>query len=90
MPSTTRGPEGYRQQDFMRVGRRRWIAGVSVVIVTMALVGAAAFCSTSSVRANNKRCLESLANDEDIALEAFFQNPAEQDALVQAVTQCAR
>jgi hypothetical protein len=42
----------------------------------------------SSIRANNQLCLRQIANDEHLSLEAFFQNPAQHDALVQAVTRC--
>jgi hypothetical protein len=46
--------------------------------------------ASSSVRSNNMRCLQQVANEEHTSLEAFFQNPAEQDALVQAMSVCSR
>jgi hypothetical protein len=39
---------------------------------------------------NNKLFPQQVANDEHASLEAFFQNPAEQDALAQAITVCTR
>ena len=44
----------------------------------------------ASIRANNENCLRQIANDEHVSLEAFFQNPAQQDAFVQAMTVCSR
>jgi len=44
----------------------------------------------SSVRSNNTRCLQQVANEEHVSLEAFFQNPAAQDAMVQAMEVCSR
>ena len=44
----------------------------------------------SSVRSNNTRCLQQVSNEEHVSLEAFFQNPMGQDAMVQAMEVCAR
>jgi hypothetical protein len=44
----------------------------------------------NGVRSNNMRCLQQVANEEHASLEAFFQNPTEQDALVQAMNVCSR
>lgn len=68
----------------------QWTIGI---VVTVAMVGAflvAVAIAPASIRANNNLCLQQIANDEHTSLEAFFQNPVEQDAFVQAVTVCAR
>lgn len=88
--STRQGSNGHGLQQWMSDDRRRWIVGVVVAAATLSLFVVAVSCSTSSIRANNEQCLASIANDEHMALEALFQNPANQDALVQAITQCAR
>lgn len=69
---------------------RHWTIGIAVTVAAVALVAAAVAAAPASVRANNSGCLEQLANDEHASLEAFFQNPAQQDALVQAITVCSR
>ena len=72
----------------------RW-SPVRAASAAMAILGIAALvvaltCSVSSIRANNARCLQAFANDEHRSLDAFFQDPALQDPLVQAIDQCSR
>lgn len=88
--SPTRSAKAYRVPRSMSDSSRRWVAGISIAVLIISLFVVAVSCSTSSVRANDKLCLERVANDEHTAMEAFFQNPADQDALVQAITLCAR
>ncbi|WP_144142176.1 hypothetical protein [Paraburkholderia sp. BCC1884] len=73
-----------------QVERGRWIVGLLVTLVVVAAFVAAVAYAPASIRANNALCLQQLANEEHTSLEAFFQNPVEQDALVQAVAVCAR
>lgn len=68
----------------------RWIVGVVNMLAILALFVLAVVKAPSSVRANNTRCLRQIATEEHVALEAFFQNPTEQDALAQAVAICSR
>jgi len=68
----------------------RWAAGIAVAVAAIGAVVLAIACAPASIRANNNLCLQQVANDEHTTLEAFFQNPAEQDALVQAITICSR
>jgi hypothetical protein len=67
-----------------------WIVGIANMCVILALFILAVVKAPSSARLNNSRCLQQIANEEHVALEAFFQNPTEQDALAQAVAICAR
>ena len=68
----------------------RWAVGAAIVLVTIALFIAAVIVAPASVRANNTFCFQQVANDEHLSLEAFFQNPTQQDILVQAATLCSR
>jgi hypothetical protein len=67
-----------------------WVVGIANMLVILALFILAVVKAPSSVRANNARCLQQVANQEHVALEAFFQNPTEQDALAQTMAVCAR
>jgi hypothetical protein len=67
-----------------------WVVGVANMLAILALFILAVVKTPASVRVNNARCLQQVANQEHVALEAFFQNPTEQDALAQAVAVCAR
>ncbi|PCE22914.1 hypothetical protein BWP39_24845 [Paraburkholderia acidicola] len=60
------------------------------MLVAIALLITAVAIAPASVRANNTLCFQQVANDEHVSLEAFFQNPAQQDAFIQAVTLCSR
>ena len=62
----------------------------AIVILGLAALLVALTCSVSRSRANNARCLQALANDEHRTLEAFFQDPALRDSLVQAIDHCSR
>jgi hypothetical protein len=68
----------------------RWAVGIAVAVAAIGAFLMAIACAPASIRANNNLCLQQVANDEHTTLEAFFQNPAEQDALVQAITICSR
>jgi hypothetical protein len=68
----------------------RWTVGASVAAVAIALFLMAVALAPASIRANNDLCLQQVANDEHTSLEAFFQNPDQQDAFVQAITVCSR
>lgn len=68
----------------------RWMVGIVNMLAILALFMLAVVKAPSSVRANNARCLRQIANEEHVTLEAFFQNPTEQDALAQAVAVCSR
>jgi hypothetical protein len=68
----------------------RWAAGIAIAVAAIALFLTAVAYAPESIRANNNLCLQQVANDEHASLEAFFQNPAQQDAFVQAVTVCSR
>jgi hypothetical protein len=67
-----------------------WVVGIANMLAILALFILAVAKAPSSVRANNARCLQQVANQEHVALEAFFQNPTEQDAFAQAMAVCAR
>ncbi|MFM0204691.1 hypothetical protein PQR53_33180 [Paraburkholderia fungorum] len=55
--------------------------GIAIPVAAIALFLTAVACAPASMRANNNLCLQQVADDEHANLEAFFQNPAEQDAL---------
>ena len=61
-----------------------------VSLMTIVLLLTAVALAPAGIRANNAQCLRQVANDEHVSLEAFFQNPSQQDAFVQAVTLCSR
>ncbi|MGF6646604.1 hypothetical protein P3T17_004758 [Paraburkholderia sp. GAS82] len=71
-------------------GKRHWTVGIAITLAAIALFAIAAVLAASSVPANNALCLQKVANDEHVSLDAFFQNPARQDALVEAATLCSR
>jgi hypothetical protein len=68
----------------------RWAIGIGVALLAIGSLLVAVAYAPESIRANNNLCLRQIANDEHTSLEAFFQNPAEQDAFVQAITVCSR
>ena len=68
----------------------QWVVGMANMLLILGLFVLAVAKAPSSVRSNNMRCLQQVANEEHTSLEAFFQNPAEQDALVQAMNVCSR
>jgi hypothetical protein len=68
----------------------QWVVGIANMLLILGLFALAVAKAPSSVRSNNMRCLQQVANEEHTSLEAFFQNPAEQDALVQAMNVCSR
>ena len=70
--------------------KRHWTIAIGITLAIIALFAIAAGWVASSVRANNILCLQQVANDEHVSLDAFFQNPAQQDALVEAATLCSR
>ena len=70
----------FAQQERARSHTKRMLA-----LFVLAVVKA-----PSSGRSNNIRCLQQVSNEEHVSLEAFFQNPMEQDAMVQAMEVCAR
>ncbi|MFM0272054.1 hypothetical protein PQQ59_15815 [Paraburkholderia aspalathi] len=79
-------------------GHVRWSAnwifggviGIALCVLLCVLLGIAIACAPAAVRSNNERCLQALAEEQHVRVEDFFQNPAGQDALAQAVTQCTR
>ena len=68
----------------------QWVVGIANMLLILALFVLAVVKAPSSVRSNNTRCLQQVANEEHVSLEAFFQNSAEQDAMVQAMEVCSR
>lgn len=68
----------------------RWVLGATIWLVAMSLVVVAIIYAPDSTRANTRLCLAQVANEEHTSLEAFFQNPTQQDAFAQAVTICSR
>jgi hypothetical protein len=70
--------------------KRYWSVGIAVTLLLVGLFAAALYFAAPSARANTTLCLQQFANDEHVSLEAFFQNPAQQDAFVQAMTVCSR
>ncbi|WP_133300369.1 hypothetical protein [Paraburkholderia lacunae] len=78
-----------------RLGRhseevRRWVVGCAIAVTALGLFAAAVIYAPSSIGANNTLCLQQIAKEEHLNLEAFFQKPAQQDAFVQAVTICSK
>jgi hypothetical protein len=71
-------------------GQRHWVVGIAITLVLLALLATALHFAAPSARANTRLCLQQFANDEHVSLEAFFQNPAQQDAFVAAMTVCSR
>lgn len=84
------GARALARRKGMSAEALHWVIAIANMLVILALFILAVVKAPSSVRANNTRCLQQIANEEHMALEAFFQNPAEQDALAQAVGVCAR
>jgi hypothetical protein len=78
------------RKRFISEAGMQWIVGIANMLVILALFVLAVAKAPSSASSNNTRCLRRVANEEHASLEAFFQNPAEQDALAQAITVCSR
>lgn len=76
---------GWHSEEVMR-----WVVGWAIAATALGLFAVAVVYAPSSVGANNTLCLQQFANEEHVSLEAFFQNPAQQDAFVQAVTICSK
>ncbi|MEW6340885.1 MAG: hypothetical protein AB1704_09405 [Pseudomonadota bacterium] len=70
--------------------QRHWTVGIAITLVLLALLATALHFAASSANANVRLCLQQFANDEHVSLEAFFQNPAQQDAFVEAMSVCSR
>lgn len=68
----------------------RWVLGATLWSVALGLLVVAAIYAPDSTRTNTRLCLEQIANEQHTSLEAFFQNPVQQDALAQAMTVCTR
>lgn len=66
------------------------MVGIFIALVATALLLTAAAFAPGSIRANNNLCLRQVANDDHTTVEAFFHDPAQLDAFVQAVTVCSR
>lgn len=71
-------------------GNGIWAVGIAVTLLLAALFATALHLAAPSARANTTLCLQQFANDEHVSLEAFFQNPAQQDTFVEAMTVCSR
>lgn len=69
---------------------QKWITGLTITAISIALFVTAAVSAMKSVPVNNARCLAQIAKEEHTTLEAFFQNPSGHDALVQALAACAQ
>jgi hypothetical protein len=87
-PVVNRDVAGWR--GFVSGEGLQWVVGIANMLLILGLFVLAVAKAPSSVRSNNARCLQQVANEEHVSLEAFFQNPAEQDALVQAMNVCSR
>jgi len=81
--------EACQRRTLRAEGIRHWTVGLVITLVVVALFAIAAILAVSSVRDNNTRCLQQVANDEHVSLDAFFQNPSQQDALAEATTLCS-
>jgi hypothetical protein len=79
-----------RRRALKAEGKRHWTVAIGTTLVIIALFAIAAGLAASSVRANNTLCFQQVANDEHVSLDAFFQNPVQQDALAEAATLCSR
>lgn len=82
--------ESLRRASWKSGDAARWTLGIVITVVAIGALLLAIVLAPASIRANNSLCLEQIANDEHINLEAFFQSPVEQDAFVQAVAVCSR
>lgn len=87
-PLLSRDASGWK--GFVSGAGMPWVVGIANMLLILALFVLAVAKAPSSARSNNMRCLQQVANEEHVSLEAFFQNPAEQDALVQAMNVCSR
>jgi hypothetical protein len=87
---STTTPRSLQRRSWSSGKGVRWTIGIAILAAASALFLAAVACAPASMRANNNLCLQQVADDEHANLEAFFQNPAEQEAFVQAITVCSR
>lgn len=77
------------QQSPITEDRFRWAVGIAITLMVIVFFLVAIAFAPASIRANNNLCIQQVANDEHVSLEALFQNPAQQDAFAQAVTFCS-
>lgn len=83
-------PRTLQRQSWRSGDGVRWTIGIAIAVAAVALLLTAVAYAPASIRANSNLCLQQVANDEHVSLDAFFQNPAQQDAFVQAITICSR
>lgn len=69
---------------------RRWAKALAITAALLALFFVAARYAARSAPANHRRCIEAVAADAHLSAAALFQDPALQDALVEAETRCSR
>jgi flagellar basal body-associated protein FliL len=90
-PSSIRSAESRRDshghQATIDDGARLWLIGLAVTAVLLAaLVVGVVFWTTSSAQLTGKPC----PNQQGSLNDAFFQDPADQSALMQSIQACSK
>jgi hypothetical protein len=68
---------------------QRWISALTLTGLLLTLLVVAASFSSVAPRDVDRACFERKLNGEHALMEAFFQNPPEQSAVVQAMRACS-
>jgi hypothetical protein len=72
------------------VEAQRWVAGLTLIGLLMTILVIAGLYVATTPRNVNQGCLRAKMLDEHTFLEASFQTPPEQDAIVEAMRACSR
>ncbi len=67
----------------------RWVAALTLTGLLVTILVIAGLYVTTTARAVNQVCFQKKMNDEHTLMEAFFQAPPEQDAIVEAMRACS-
>ena len=68
---------------------KRWVAALTFTGLLITIVFIAGLYVTMTAHAVNQACFQKKINDEHTLMEAFFEAPPEQDAVVNAMRACS-
>jgi hypothetical protein len=72
------------------VDAQRWVAALTLTGLLMTVLVIAGLYVATTPRDVNQACFQQTMADEHTLLEAAFQTPPEQDAIVEAMRACSR
>jgi hypothetical protein len=69
---------------------KHWINAIAFIWLLLTLVMIAGLCVRPASGDVNQACFQRRMSEEHALMEAFFQNPPEQNALTRAIHACSR